>query len=976
MKAVYRILLVARGEVPLQDAAGLLRVDSPARALAALAAEPFDGVVVERGLLEAFRGLDHLPVYAFERAEELPDLLETLRAHTLERYKTLLENGRDVVYVIDPEGTIRYVSPSVRRLGFRPPPPGVRINLLRFLQPEDQRQAREALEALAREPGQALTFRFRGRDAHGRDRVFRVWGKNLSHVPAVGGLVLQVRDVTREDALERRLQEESELLANLVATLPGVAWQARVAPTQDPLRAPTLYQSPRSTAVLGYDAEELARPGLYYDYVHPDDRADAVALARRALREPGVFHTARYRFLHGRKGTWIWLADTVRYDPATQLLSGYSEDVSEDVARSRALSESEARFRTLAETAPAVILMWQGDRLVFANQATRRLTGYDDEELRSRPVWEFVHPEDRDRVRHRGLERLRGRRPSERYAFRIVNKQGEVRWLDYSAARIEIRGEPAVLGVGLDVTEAKEKELDLELFARVAQALRRSEELETMMREGLEAVASFFHAPAGAIVLYGEEGSRTEAFSAIGWMRSLRPAPQLERQSLVAAVLRDGRPLVVEEIAADPRLREAVRPQVPHGWSGVYLPLPAGRRFVGALALTWPKPPPGEREIARLELAAETIGNAIQRASLRQVLARRVQNLESLRTLDQVIAHSLDLEASIEALLDEAMRLPVDAVALWMYAPEEHALHFQSARGLAGGPPEPLRKLALGETAVGQAALLRRPVALDDLGSTPFAPLRLRALRAWPMLAKGELLAVFVAFTGEAWELSSDDQDFLETLVTQGSIAIDNLRRFEALQRTQAELENAYDLTLWGWARAVELRDQETAGHTRRVTELALKLGRELGLGAHELEDLRRGAILHDVGKLAIPDAILLKPGPLSPDEWETMKQHPLHAYEWLRDIPFLRRALKVPLYHHERWNGSGYPHGLAGEAIPFLARIFAVADVFDALTSDRPYRPAWPVDKAIGYLREEAGRQFDPQVVEAFLRLLERGEV
>ncbi|WP_245544461.1 HD domain-containing phosphohydrolase [Oceanithermus profundus] len=973
---MYRVLVVTRGPLPARVTVGFHRAASAEEAWAALEKEPFDALVAERAFEAAFAELDHLPVFFFEHARELPAVLEELRDRMLERYKTLLENGRDVVYVIDPEGTIRYVSPSVQRLGYRPPPPGVRINLLRFLQPEDQRHAREALEALAREPGKALTFRFRGRDARGRRRVFRVWGKNLSHVPAVGGLVLHVRDVTREDALERRVKEEGALLAGLVATLPGVAWQARVAPDEDPLRAPALYQSPRSREVLGYDAAELGRPGAYYDYVHPEDREGAVALARQALREPGVFHTTRYRFLHGRHGVWVWLSDTVRYDPATQLLSGYTEDVTMDVARSQALAESESRFRTLAETAPAVILMWQDDRLVFANRATRRLTGYDDDELRSRPVWEFVHPEDRELVKTRGLERLRGRRPAERYAFRILTKSGAVRWLDYSAASIEIDGEPAVLGVGLDVTEAKEKELDLELFARVAQALRQSEELETMMQAGLEAVASFFHAPAGAIVLYGEEGARTEAFSALGWMRNLRPAPQLEPQSLIAATLEGGRPLVVEEIARDPRLRAAVRPQVPPGWSGVYLPLPAGRRFVGALALAWPKPPPGARELQRLELAAETIGNAVQRASLRQVLARRVQNLESLRTLDQVIAHSLDLEASIEALLDEAMRLPVAAVGIWTYAPEEHVLVHHAARGLSTPLPEELRRLPLGKTPIGAAALTRKPAALDDLSGTPFAPLRLQALRAWPMLAKGELLAVFVAFSDRAWNLSADDQSFLETLVTQGSIAIDNLRRFEALQRTQAELENAYDLTLWGWARAVELRDQETAGHTQRVTELALKLGRELGLGPHELEDLRRGAILHDVGKLAIPDAILLKPGPLTPEEWAVMKRHPLHAYEWLRDIPFLRRALKVPLYHHERWDGSGYPHGLAGEAIPFLARIFTVADVFDALTSDRPYRPAWPLEKALDYVRKETGRQFDPQVVEAFLRLLDRGEL
>jgi putative nucleotidyltransferase with HDIG domain len=179
-------------------------------------------------------------------------------------------------------------------------------------------------------------------------------------------------------------------------------------------------------------------------------------------------------------------------------------------------------------------------------------------------------------------------------------------------------------------------------------------------------------------------------------------------------------------------------------------------------------------------------------------------------------------------------------------------------------------------------------------------------------------------------------------------------------------------LTLWGWAKAVELRDQETAGHTERVTALTLRLARALGVPEEDLEHIRRGAILHDVGKLAIPDHVLLKPGPLTEEEWAVTKKHPVYAYEWLSGIPFLRKALDIPYAHHERWDGSGYPRGLKGEAIPLSARIFAVVDVYDALTSDRPYRKAWPKEKALAYLREQAGRQFDPQVVATFLRLVE----
>jgi len=182
----------------------------------------------------------------------------------------------------------------------------------------------------------------------------------------------------------------------------------------------------------------------------------------------------------------------------------------------------------------------------------------------------------------------------------------------------------------------------------------------------------------------------------------------------------------------------------------------------------------------------------------------------------------------------------------------------------------------------------------------------------------------------------------------------------------------AYEQTLTGWARALELRDQETAGHTERVADLAVALGARMGLGETELQALRWGALLHDIGKIAIPDAILTKTGPLDEKEWAIMRSHPQVARELLEPIDFLADAVEVPAFHHERWDGSGYPEGRAGEAIPLAARIFAVVDVWDALTSDRPYFPSWPRERAVAYLREEAGRLFDPAVVTAFLALLQ----
>ena len=205
-------------------------------------------------------------------------------------------------------------------------------------------------------------------------------------------------------------------------------------------------------------------------------------------------------------------------------------------------------------------------------------------------------------------------------------------------------------------------------------------------------------------------------------------------------------------------------------------------------------------------------------------------------------------------------------------------------------------------------------------------------------------------------------------------IAVDVTARERAmtdLEATNRALTNAYDSTLEGWVRALDLRDRETEGHTKRVTKLTLELARRMGVPEEDLVHVRRGALLHDIGKIGIPDSVLKKPGPLDEDEWKLMRQHPMWAHEMISAVDFLQPALDIPYCHHERWDGEGYPRGLAGESIPLSARVFAVVDVWDALRSDRPYSDAWDEDRVLAHLREQAGGHFDPAVVEEFLGML-----
>lgn len=189
-------------------------------------------------------------------------------------------------------------------------------------------------------------------------------------------------------------------------------------------------------------------------------------------------------------------------------------------------------------------------------------------------------------------------------------------------------------------------------------------------------------------------------------------------------------------------------------------------------------------------------------------------------------------------------------------------------------------------------------------------------------------------------------------------------------QKLNGQIAEIYDAFLEGWILGLELRDFETRGHAHRVAELSLLLAQTMGVKEAELAYIRWGALLHDIGKIGIPDYILLKPGPLTKAEWDIMRQHPVYAYQMLSRTSCLGPAIEIPYLHHERWDGTGYPLGLQGEEIPLSARLFAIVDVWDALSSRRPYRDKpWPRKKIIRYMQDQAGKQFDPQVVESFLK-------
>ena len=368
------------------------------------------------------------------------------------------------------------------------------------------------------------------------------------------------------------------------------------------------------------------------------------------------------------------------------------------------------------------------------------------------------------------------------------------------------------------------------------------------------------------------------------------------------------------------------------------------------------------------------------RKKAEEKIHQQLQHLTALRRIDQAIAGSLDVHLVLDIALSQVItELNVDAAAVFLFDSVSMYLNFEIGKGFHATAYQAL-PLRIGEGYAGKAALERRIIQVQDLRSRTTDVLRsptfaregFQTYLGIPLIAKGEIKGVLEIF--DRTQLQTDEEwlDFMEILAGQIAIAIDSTTLFTNLQKSNINLIHAYDATIEGWSRELDLRDKETEGHTQRVAELTIRLARAMDIGEDEIIHIRRGALLHDIGKMGVPDQILLKPGKLADTEWEIMRKHPTLAHDMLAPISYLQRALDIPYCHHERWDGNGYPRGLKEGQIPLAARLFAIVDVFDALTSDRPYRPAWSREQAIDHISDGAGKDFDPQIVELFLRMMD----
>jgi GAF domain-containing protein len=531
-----------------------------------------------------------------------------------------------------------------------------------------------------------------------------------------------------------------------------------------------------------------------------------------------------------------------------------------------------------------------------------------------------------------------------------------------------------------DETQRRLKEL--EIINRVSTSLRVTHSLDEMLPILLNETLDLTRTPHGSVWLYDHATDRLVQSIASGSETKLKHKSLSPMEGMIGSTFRTGKVHRSAELKSDPLLFEGNRESMMPGLGAICIPIQSTAGPVGVLAVVREFNQQITEDINLLTILAEISGNAIHRAQLYDQSQKQVRRLTSLRDIDSAIASSFDLRLTLNILMDQTLsHLNVDAVNIGLYHPDLQSLTYLP--GVGFNIPSPTRpQMRIGEGLAGQVIVRQQTCHITNLQNAPEAshePLVKRegfvTYIGIPLIVKGQIKGVFEVFHRAPLSPTPDWMEFLHTLAGQAAIAIDSSQLFENLQRSNQELIQAYDTTLEGWARALELRDRETEGHTRRVTELTMRLARYMGIADNEMVNIYRGVLLHDIGKMGVPDHILKKKGKLTPEEWVEMRQHPTYAYNLLSPISFLRGVMDIPYCHHEHWDGSGYPRGLKSEQIPLSARIFSVVDNWDALLSDRPYRKAWPRDKVKAYLKESAGTLLDPRIVEIFLTMMAEDE-
>ena len=446
-------------------------------------------------------------------------------------------------------------------------------------------------------------------------------------------------------------------------------------------------------------------------------------------------------------------------------------------------------------------------------------------------------------------------------------------------------------------------------------------------------------------------------------------------ESLIPSAVREGGIINIGDV----RGYGEYLPSWKNAASELVVPLIVEQEVIGVIDLQSARPFAFGKDDERLmSLFALRAALMLDHARLIEQTEERNRRLGALHMIEMATTSSLDLRITLGTMVEQIQaRLNIDAVSILLLDQGLQMLEYVVGCGFRNTTMEKVR-IRVGEDIPGLAALDREIVYVPDLTHPKPAlqyPERISGEEfittfAIPLVAKGQLYGVLELFFRRTVQNNFEWAEFLETLARQVAMAIDGIYVFDQLQQSLMVQQAAQDATIESWAQLLEMRGLEPKGHSKRVTAATINLAQHLGISDATLANIYRGVLLHDIGKLLLPDTINQNSGSLLEAEWALVRQHPKYAYELLSKIAPLKEALTIPYCHHEHWDGSGYPRGLKGEQIPIEARIFHVVETYDLMLVDLPYRKAFVQNDVIDYLKSQAGKKFDPQVVDNFLAM------
>jgi PAS domain S-box-containing protein len=924
-----------------------------------------------RGKGEAIFDADGRPVRVTGTAQ---DITERKRAeeefHNSEkRFRSLIENGRDNISLLATDGTLLWESPSTTSTMGYAPNQFMGRNIFELMHPDDQGWTRDLYAQLIQTPGKSQDGIFRLRHGDGTWRWIESTASNMLDEPSVRAIVINYRDITDHKQAEEQIHYQATLLANVSDAIIATDMQYNI-----------LHWNAAAETQYGWPAAEaIGRPMsdfIQNEYVH-----DSLEEVLQKISEEGHWNGEVTQ--NRRDGTRFPVLSTVslvkdHQDKPIGFIA-VNRDIIDRKQAEEKLASSEAELRALFVSMHDVVLVIDSQGVYRKIAPTNPSLLYQPpEELLGKSLAEVFPQAEADQFLSDTREVLAtGQSKQIEYQLRI----GEA--LYWFLANITPMSEELTVWVAHDITARKQAEAiiqrqlqELTLLHAVAIQAAAAINEEDLLTQTTQLIGQTFYPDNFGFLLLDEAGGRLHPHGSYRGDEASKVEFVRLGEGVTGRVAAEGRSMRI----ADVRNQKDYINIFPEARSELCVPLRLGERVVGVInAESHNVDAFSEADERLLTIAAGQAATALERIRLFEDTQRRLRQTLALREIDQAIAGSMNLQFVLEIVLKHVItELEVDAALILLNDPREQILKYELGKGLRTNALQ-FTRLRLGEGYAGQVALGRQTIYIpnlqtrttDFLRSPTFSQENFVSYFGIPLIAKGEIKGVLEIYHRSLLKPDTKWLDFVEMLAGQIAIAIDNAILYQNLQTSNIELSLAYDATIEGWSYALDLRDKETEGHTLRVTELTKRLAQAIGIGKAELVHIRRGTLLHDIGKMGVPDGILLKPGALTDEEWGVMRRHAQFAFDMLSPIAYLHQALDIPYCHHEKWDGSGYPRGLKGEQIPLAARIFTVVDVWDALISDRPYRKAWPVEQALAHIREQSGKHFDPRMVDIFLRVI-----